>query len=181
MMKNKYALYTLAFLGAAPFILNACDSLPKGEAKYPHTRGGQIVYTGEEESIFGEDGLDLFGTGKKEEDTRGASGIGVNSYLWQASLDTLSFMPISSADPFGGVILTDWYSPNGVENERFKTNVFLTGRRLESSALRVSIFKQEKVNGAWKDAEVAKKTVTDMEDTILAKARELRIKSAEGL
>ncbi len=180
-MNKKYSLYTVAFLGALPLLISACDSLPKGEAKYPHTRGGQVVYTGEEESIFGEDGMDLFGSKKKEEDTRGASGIGVNSYLWQASLDTLSFMPITSADPFGGVILTDWYSPNGVETERFKTNVFLTGRRLESSGLRVSIFKQEKVNGAWKDAEVTKKTVTDMEDAILSKARELRIKTTEGL
>lgn len=179
-MKQRHSIYTIAFLAVSVFSLNACDSLPKGEAKYPHTRGGQVVYTGEEESIFGEDGMDLFGK-KKDEDTKGANGIGVNSYLWQASLDTVSFMPVASADPFGGVILTDWYSPNGVETERFKVNIFLTGRRLETSALRVSIFKQEKVGDVWKDLEVTKKTVTDMEDTILSKARELRIKSTEGL
>ncbi len=38
-------------------------------------------------------------------------GIGVNSFLWPASLDTISFMPVNSANPFGGVIITDWHAP----------------------------------------------------------------------
>ena len=64
------------------------------------------VYT---QSAFGEGGLSL-GTSKSRSEGEG-TGLGVNSFLWRASLDTLSFMPLASADPFGGVIITDWYAP----------------------------------------------------------------------
>ena len=85
-------------------------------------------------------------------------------------------MPFASADPFGGVILTDWYSPNGVEDERFKINVFLTGQQLQADGLRVSVFKQVKNDqGQWQDTPVAKETHIQLEDSVLAKAREIRI------
>lgn len=108
----------------------------------------------------------------------GGSGIAVNSYLWRASLDTMSFMPLSSADPFGGVIITDWYSPPESPNERIKVNVYILDRQLRADGLRISVFRQSRVSGnTWKEAAVAPKTVEDLENAILKRARELRIAS----
>ena len=126
-----------------------------------------------EGSIFG-DAL-TFGGDKGASSEAGA--LGVNSFLWRASLDTISFFPLSQADPFGGVILTDWYSPPDTPNARFKLNVFILGRQLRADGLRVSVFKQERRSqaGAWADAPVASETVRSLENAILARARELRV------
>ena len=165
---------TFFVLITALFVLNACDSVKtESAAKYPHSRAGEVVYTGEEESIFGDEGIDLFGNNKEEVNT--GNGIGVNKYLWQASLETLSFIPIASADPFGGVVLTDWYVPDAAKNERFKTQVFLKGTDLKASNVKVSVLKQIKKEDTWESAPVAEDTHTKMEDAILTKARTLRI------
>jgi hypothetical protein len=102
--------------------------------------------------------------------------LGVNAFLWRGSLDTLSFMPLVSADPFGGVIITDWYTPQGVTGERFKATVYILSRELRADGLRVSIFRQTNDGTGWQDAQVAATTETDIEDKILARARELRAK-----
>ncbi len=179
--QNKSPITTLvAVLCAvlALFILTACEGLKtESKAEYPTERGGEIVYTDEEESIFGEGGLNLFGGDKKKE-TSSANALGVNKFLWQASLQTLSFMPLASADPFGGVIITDWYSPAGASNERFKTNVFLSGIDMKASGVKVSAFRQVKENGAWVDATVSPDTATKLEDAILTKARTIRIEDS---
>ncbi len=101
------------------------------------------------------------------------SNMGVNAFLWRGSLDTLSFMPLVSADPFGGVIITDWYTPTGVTGERFKATVYILGRQLRADGLRVSIFRQINDGGGWQDAPVAPSTDTEIEDKILFRAREL--------
>lgn len=103
------------------------------------------------------------------------AGIGVNSYLWRASLDTLNFMPLASADPFGGVIITDWYSAPTTPNERFKATVYILDTRLRADALNVSIFRQTNNNGAWADATVDPDTEVQIENAILSRARELRL------
>jgi hypothetical protein len=103
------------------------------------------------------------------------AGIGVNSYLWRASLDTLNFMPLASADPFGGVIITDWYSAPTTPNERFKATVYILDTRLRADALNVSIFRQTNTNGAWADATVDPDTEVQIENAILSRARELRL------
>lgn len=102
-------------------------------------------------------------------------GIGVNSYLWRASLDTLNFMPLGSADPFGGVIITDWYSAPTTPNERFKATVYILDTRLRADALNVSIFRQTNTNGQWSDASVDPDTEIQIENAILQRARELRL------
>lgn len=124
-------------------------------------------------TIFGPGGIDnLFGS-KKSEDSGG--GIGVNSFLWRASLDTLAFMPINSADAFGGVILTDWYSFADSPSERFKLNVYILGRALRADGVRVASFRQTRdANGAWRDAPVPKETAAKIEDAVLTRARQLR-------
>jgi hypothetical protein len=105
------------------------------------------------------------------------AGIGVNSYLWRASLDTLNFMPLASADPFGGVIITDWYSDATTPTERFKATVYILDTRLRADALNVSIFRQQQVNGAWSDATVDPDTEIQIENAILTRARQLRLSS----
>jgi len=108
------------------------------------------------------------------------AGIGVNSYLWRASLDTLNFMPLASADPFGGVIITDWYSDPTTPNERFKATVYILDTRLRADALNVSIFRQQQTNGAWSDATVDPDTESQIENAILQRARELRLSNVRN-
>ena len=124
-------------------------------------------------------GNSLFGTGGNEDDSTGAK-IGINALLWRASLDTVSFMPLASADPFGGVILTDWYSNPATPKERFKITIYILDKRLRADALRVSFFRQVKKGNRWADATVAKDSARRIEDQILTRARQLRIAQAEG-
>ncbi|MBJ26568.1 MAG: hypothetical protein CL567_02790 [Alphaproteobacteria bacterium] len=133
------------------------------------------------ESIFGEGGLQLFGGDSVWGDDNQGSGIGVNSFLWRASLDAMSFMPLSSADPFGGVIITEWFGPPDVEGERFKMTVYILGRVLRADALKVSLFKQIKSqSGDWADAKVSPETITNLENRILERARQLKTVQADN-
>lgn len=106
--------------------------------------------------------------------------LGVNSYLWHASLDTLSFLPLQSADPFGGVIITDWYSAPQAPNERMRVTVYILDRRLRADGLKVVVFRQTKAAAGWADAQVNADTSTKLEDAILTRARELRLASGGG-
>ncbi len=178
MMENTKKLFAGAILLAATTLcLSACSSI-ETEAKYPSgldrdlTGGGDSIY-GEKESVFGEGGWSLFS--KKQREGAGESPLGVNSFLWRATLDTVSFMPLVSADPFGGTILTDWYTDSATPNERVKVNAFVLGRELKASGVRVRAFRQEKVKGEWRDAPVAEDTGRKLEDAILTRARQLRI------
>lgn len=158
----------------AMLTLAACSGV-ESEAKYPtgadrDATGGDIY--AEPESIFGSSGLFSLGRDKGKDES---SGIGVNAFLWRASLDTVSFMPLASADPFGGVILTDWYSPSEKSDERFKLNVFIMGKQLRSDAIRVRTFRQKLEKGTWRDLAPAENTETKLEDAILTRARQLRV------
>ncbi|HKR20565.1 MAG TPA: DUF3576 domain-containing protein [Stellaceae bacterium] len=111
----------------------------------------------------------------------GAPGVGVNSFLWHASLDTVSFMPLASADPFGGVIITDWFSPPQTPDERFKVNIFILNRELRADGVRCSVFRQARDSkGNWIDAPVDKNTSVDLENAILARARQIRLSTASN-
>lgn len=127
-------------------------------------------------NFFGDD-ITLFG-GNRDENTGQGSGIGVNAFLWRASLDTISFFPLSSADPFGGLILSDWYSPANENNIRYKVTIYIFGRELRSDGLRVSVFKEAKdASGNWTTVNISQDMATKLEDAILTRARELRVKS----
>ena len=108
------------------------------------------------------------------------SALGVNAYLWRATLDTLSFMPLASADPFGGVIITDWYAPPASQGERFKATAYILGRQLRADAIRVTIFRQANQAGRWIDVPASTATGSEIEDKVLARARELRSQSASN-
>lgn len=129
-------------------------------------------------SMFGGGDRQARQSGGGEARAAGAD-IGVNSFLWRASLDTLNFMPLSSADPFGGVIITDWYSDPTTPAERFKATVYILDTRLRADALNVSLFRQTQANGQWSDAAVNPDTEIQIENQILRRARELRL-SAVG-
>ncbi len=105
--------------------------------------------------------------------------IGINSYLWRASLDTLSFMPLLQTDSNGGVIVTDWYANPGNPGERVKVTVTILDQDLRADALRVAASRQVSQAGGWVDAPVQAATVQKLEDIILTKARDLR-RSALG-
>jgi hypothetical protein len=124
--------------------------------------------------LGGEGGMTLYGPSKRNKNDENG-GIGVNSYLWRASLDTLAFMPLASADPFGGVILTDWYSPPNTPDERFKVNIYILDRQLRADGIRVSVFRQQREGGGWRDVAVTDDAARRLEDTILTRARQLRI------
>lgn len=130
---------------------------------------GEVV---KQNSIFGDDGLILFGSGskpKKQTDT-----VEINSFLWRASLDTIAFMPINSVDPFGGTIITDWYVPPQTPNERFKVNIYILSRDLRSDGLKAVVFRQICTpNGTWKEAPIH--VNAELENTILNRARKIRI------
>jgi hypothetical protein len=107
------------------------------------------------------------------------AGIGVNAYLWRATLDTLSFMPLLTADPWGGVVNYDWYINPQTPNERFKATVFILDTRLRADALNVTVTKEVKdASGGWTAAPVAAQTETDLENAILTKARQLNLANA---
>ena len=119
-------------------------------------------------------GLHLLGGGRAP---RGpAPAIGVNGYLWRATLDTLAFMPLSSADPYGGVVITDWYTNPEKPDERFKCTVYILDTRLRADGLNVTVFKQVRdASGGWVDAASSDQTSTDVENAILTRARQLRL------
>ena len=102
------------------------------------------------------------------------STIGVNSYLWRASLEAVSFAPLLQADSAGGVIVTDWYANPGNPGERVKMTVSILDTDLRADALRVAASRQVNQGGSWVDAPVQAATVQKLEDIILTKARELR-------
>ena len=168
------------YIGAAALLLTGCGPI-KTEAKYP---------TGYDRSITGDDNIyektpGIFGDSsgilsrKKDDEDNGASGLAINSYLWRASLDTISFMPLASADPFGGVILTDWYSNPKKPKERFKINIFILDKQLRSDGVKVKVFNEVLTNGRWTASTIAEGTARKLEDTILTRARQLRVAGLE--
>ena len=98
--------------------------------------------------LFGKGGLSLQGIVGERNETASVS-MPVNTYLWRGALNTIDFMPISSADPIGGTIITDWYSTSNNENERCKLNIFISGKKLSTENLKVTSFCQEYKNQKW--------------------------------
>ena len=151
---------------------NAGPVEPPPDTYDPRWRGAQQADGG----IFGS-GVTLFGG---EEEAAGAVGIGVNAFLWRATLDTISFMPLLSADPFGGVIITDWYAPPETPDERFKMTVYILTRALRSDGVQVTVFRQERGDdGVWEDRATNPTTAVSLEDKILDRARQIRTASLQ--
>ena len=123
----------------------------------------------------------LFGSKGNVPNPTAAASVSVNGYLWRATPDTLSFMPLASADPYGGVVITDWYINPEKPDERFKATVYILDARLRADGLNVSVFKQTKdATGNWVDTPTAAQTETDIENAILTRARQLRLSNIKG-
>jgi hypothetical protein len=130
-------------------------------------------------SIFGggdDDGTGMT-TGRSEAGGSGneVASLGVNAYLWRASLETLEFMPLSEVDPFGGLIITDWYTNPNTPQERFKATVYILDQQLRADALKVTIHRQVNETGGWLDQPTATDTEIQIENAILTRARQLRV------
>jgi hypothetical protein len=161
-----YSLLPTALIASALFLTScAGDSEPEPEPRQVQAN------TGGNGGLL--DGLlgGINGGGQRGEN------ITVNSYLWRASLDTISFLPLTTADPFGGVIITDWYSPPETPAERFKVTVYILDRELRADGLRVAVFRQVRNgNTGWVEAKVDERTGRDIENAILKRARQMRIR-----
>ena len=106
--------------------------------------------------------------------------LAINSYLWRAAIDTVSFAPLLQANAQSGVIITDWYANPKAPGERVKLTVAVLDPDLRADAIRVSAAKQVYQNGAWVDAPVTAATVQKLEDIILTRARDLRRAAVRG-
>jgi len=186
MQNAPLSLRPLALLFCAGLALAGCG-YAKPNPTPINTMG--IGTNGEDGRLGGEDsgillGIDkdrgVFGGSGKGNSGGGGPGMAVNAYLWRGALDTLGFMPLNSIDPFGGVIITDWYTPaasNG--GERFKATAFILTKDLRSDGVRVSVFRQVLQGGQWVDSGVAETTIAELENKVLARARKLR-EQAQG-
>jgi hypothetical protein len=160
--------------GAAAFGLAACsssdaDQQPAPQVDAPLPRPEPAGTNAQSRDTGGGGMFGIFGSGDQK-------GVGVNEFLWRASLDTLHFMPMESADPYAGVIKTNWYTAAQSPNQRLKVTVFILDTRLRTDALRVSVFQQTKDSaGNWADSSVDPDTTTKIENLILTRARELKL------
>ncbi len=134
-------------------------------------------------SVFGEGGFSV-GTLNSNSSIFGGNDEGgslpVNKYLWQGTLDTLSFLPLASTDPFTGVIATEWGSTVEAPNERLKVTAYIQSAELSAASLKVAVFREMLNEGVWQPAPVSAETARRLEDAILTRARQIRIAEIEG-
>ena len=133
--------------------------------------------------LLGKGGLSfdgILGGNKKKNETSSASStsMSINVFLWKASLETINFMPLSSTDPIGGTIITDWYSTSENERERCKLNIFISGKDLNTENLKVTSFCQEFKNPTWVNKKIDRENNIKIENAILNKAKKLRLQSS---
>ena len=131
--------------------------------------------------LLGKGGLSvdgILGHRKNNSDSNNSVSMPVNVFLWRGALETISFMPLNSADPVCGTIITDWYSISGNEKERCKLNIFISGKKLKSENLKVTSFCQEIKNQIWVNKKINDDNNIKIENAILNKAKKLRLQSS---
>lgn len=174
-------VWRIASASALALLLVACggENYAQDPADAPPVPKNRDFYD-PKDSVFGEDGLSLTNLVSPKKSDRGVS-LPVNKYLWQASLDTLSFLPLASTDPFTGVIATDWGANPDVKGERFKVTAYMVRPTLAASSLKVAVFREvQGEGGVWVPAAVSADTATKIEDAILTRARQIRIAEVEA-
>ncbi len=133
--------------------------------------------------LFGKGGLSvdgILGGGENKNETSQSltANMPINIFLWRGALETIDFMPLSSADPIGGIIITDWYSTTDNEQERCKLNIFITGQNLKTENLKVTSFCQSFKDQIWVNKSVDKNNNIKIENAILNKAKKLKLQSS---
>lgn len=171
----RYTMNSIYYLSALTIFLSACtgtkplEELPKGRDEVRKEDFGKAF--GAEFLVFGKNNDNKFDM------AGGGGGMRVNPYLWRATLETLSFMPLASADASGGVVVTDWYVSAANPSERLKVTVYIQDRVLRADAIKVSIHKEVNKGGSWLPGTTDANTARHMEDIILSKARDLKIQN----
>ncbi|MCX8502090.1 MAG: DUF3576 domain-containing protein [Alphaproteobacteria bacterium] len=189
--KNSIAWQAIACCTGLAILLGGC-----GAAISPTPPSGRDARSESTPKLFGD--IELGGKGEgfdknlqhfknnlsrkdkpASESQKTASGAGfAGTILWRATLDTISFLPLASADSSSGIIITDWYSLPDYPNERVKLNAYIKSYELRSDAIKISYFKQSREkNGQWSDSPVDMRTASDLENTILSRARQIRLDS----
>jgi len=156
---------------------------PQDEAERDGGAGPLRDRQAEAGGLFGEDGLSMSALrdGSLLGGEQGGDALPVNKYLWQGALDTLSFLPLESTDPFTGVIASDWSATPQAPSERFKVTVYMLRPALEASSVKVAVFREERNDeGLWVAQPVSPETPAKLETAILTRARQLRIAAIEG-
>lgn len=174
MIYRPIILFILALLVAA------CNAQVERNYKDYHPEVGEDLRNSKMQSIITKSDDPIIIYGKKNSSDTGAAGSGfAGTYLWRASLESISFMPLVSSDSNGGAIITDWYADPASPNEQFKFNIFIMSPELQISSIKVNAFKQVRTGGHWVSVNVNKELARNVEDNILKKAIVLRTK-AEG-
>ena len=131
--------------------------------------------------LLGKGGLSvggILGQNKKQNKSQTSVSMNINLYLWRGALETIDFMPLTSADPTGGTIITDWYSTSDNQFERCKLNIFIKGKTLNAENLKVTSFCQEFKEQIWINKNIDKNNNLKIENAILNKAKKLRLQSS---
>ena len=171
-----YYRLLVAFAASLSLALAACSETPSSAR--PDTASAQQASASEPDEIDTEATIwTVLGFAKKESQRQigPQTGSTVSPILWQATLDTLNFVSFASEDPRAGSLVTDWYSPSGKPNERYKVNVFILARSLRSDALAVTVTRQARLgDGNWLETTIARQVEDDLETAILNRARQLK-------
>ncbi len=157
-----------ASLALSVLSLSACGVKTSAPDVNNYEQGGMGPAPAGTGSLF------TLGKGANGSNNGANTNIQVNAYLWRATLDTLSFMPLVSADPFGGVIITDWYTPSSEPGTRFKANAYILSKTLTADAIQVSVFEQTQQGGQWVNTIADPSIASGLEDRILARAADLQ-------
>ena len=133
-MKNLTRLQFFSFLGILLLVLNSCQAL-----KYKPTKAGEVPVSAKDrvkKNIEEGRGFRLMGVNKKG----GKFDFASSNELWRASLDTIDFMPLVSANYSGGIIITDWYNDGSSNNQSVKISIRFLSNEIRSDALDIKIF-----------------------------------------
>ncbi|WP_347938741.1 DUF3576 domain-containing protein [Rickettsia oklahomensis] len=156
------------------FVISAISSTSILADDYPKTEREQKW--DEVGSITGEEGL-VFRPGRVKNESTKAVGSSVNKYLWQAALETISFVPLASVDSNGGVIITEWYSPRSNPNFQFKINIFIKDDVISPDSIEVKVFEKMLKSKQWVLNQNTSNLAITLEEKILRKARDIYINS----
>ena len=158
-------------------VLAACGQVGR-EAVYPEDTDAATAETGSIFDIFSGSSKPTSEAAPTQGGAKKPSGLAVNADLWRAALETISFMPLASADPIAGVVITEWYNDPKIADERFKINIIISGVELRADAVRVTLMREKKRGARWSTVDGNNLVARQLENIILTRARDFRIRGA---
>jgi hypothetical protein len=157
----------IAFLAFSSLLLNACKGgLPGGDARKfpadPEKRIQKNIAEGKSLQMN-----EIFGVRQG-----GTFEFASSNKLWRASLDVIDFMPLSSVNYSGGIIITDWYSENNNQNESIKISIRFMTNEIRSDALNIKVFNRKCLDNLLncKVTETSGVLIAELKKEILKKA-----------